>query len=367
MTAITIQDLDNAKVDVDHIADIATSVNPTATDRLDRGVWAASTGYTFGDVATVSGVPYQAAMDHTSSSSFSTDRAANKWFSYLDMAIRPVVLGGTGADNPGDAIANLGLININDSIELTGATTMSLSYLGKLIILKDSGTPADYTVTLPSSAPLGSLIALRVDDAATRLYTINGGDSGLNGLASQVMWRGETVLLVKDAGKWTKMAREKIPFRGVLQLNATQAIAAGSWVKVAFAVDSGDPTLLALCFDAGNTRFKAPRRGSYSFSASLAFSATVSVASCLTDVALSLNGGGNPTAIPSSFVRQTYPVGGVLATMPTGGLAFPMNPGGYVELLGRISGAGSTIASPRFEYSGSLIVPSLSYVETPLW
>ena len=34
MPAISIQDLENAKTDVDHIADVATSLAPTATDRL---------------------------------------------------------------------------------------------------------------------------------------------------------------------------------------------------------------------------------------------------------------------------------------------------------------------------------------------
>ena len=64
MTAITITDLTNAKLDVDHIAEIATSTALTATDRMggvkstlaaaidsikafnSRGAWAATTSPT---------------------------------------------------------------------------------------------------------------------------------------------------------------------------------------------------------------------------------------------------------------------------------------------------------------------------------
>lgn len=95
MPAITSLDLSNAKLDVDHIAAIATSTIPTATDRLghvkdtmmgavysikafnDRGAWQPTTTYNVKDLVsvTVSTVVtwYVAVSPHTSSSTFSSD------------------------------------------------------------------------------------------------------------------------------------------------------------------------------------------------------------------------------------------------------------------------------------------------------
>lgn len=125
MTAITITDLENAKLDVDHIASIATSTGATATDRLgnvkstikgatdslaadvaevearkvtalaidipaaiatvaainNRGAWAATTAYALKDIALTSGTWYMCVVAHTSSALFATD-AASKWRVY---------------------------------------------------------------------------------------------------------------------------------------------------------------------------------------------------------------------------------------------------------------------------------------------
>lgn len=103
MPTITSLDLSNAKLDVDHIAAIATSLQPTATDRLghtkdtisgavykiasftDRGVWVASTNYQVKDLVSVSVSSvitwYVCVVQHTSSSSFSTD-SSSKWRIY---------------------------------------------------------------------------------------------------------------------------------------------------------------------------------------------------------------------------------------------------------------------------------------------
>ncbi len=95
MPSITITDLNNAKIDVDHIADIANSVLQTATDRLghtkltiqgavdtiaafnSRAAWAASTAYAVKDLVLTGGVWYVCVLAHTSSAAFATDSA--KW------------------------------------------------------------------------------------------------------------------------------------------------------------------------------------------------------------------------------------------------------------------------------------------------
>lgn len=98
MKAITITDLSNAKDDARHIEEIATSLNPTATDRKGntkltvkgavdtiklvnpRGAWVAGTAYATKDVVSWSGTWYFSVVAHLSSSTFSAD--ATKWRVY---------------------------------------------------------------------------------------------------------------------------------------------------------------------------------------------------------------------------------------------------------------------------------------------
>ena len=125
MPAITITDLNNAKLDVDHIAEIATSTSNTSTDRLgatkntiyramslidsdveavddrvavalavdipaaiaslsvmnNRAAWVSSTAYTYMDIVSYSGTWYVCVVPHTSSGAFATD-TATKWRIY---------------------------------------------------------------------------------------------------------------------------------------------------------------------------------------------------------------------------------------------------------------------------------------------
>ncbi|AEK63184.1 GDSL-type esterase/lipase family protein [Collimonas fungivorans] len=93
MTALTIVDLDNAKLDVDHIADIATSPASTATDRKGntkltvqgavdtiksvniRGAWATATTYAIKDVVSNLGSWYICVIANTSGPTFTGDAA----------------------------------------------------------------------------------------------------------------------------------------------------------------------------------------------------------------------------------------------------------------------------------------------------
>ena len=96
MAAINVTDLSNAKLDVDHIADVANSLLPTATDRLgnvkatikgavdtikafnSRGAWTTATAYDVKDLVTSGGTWYVCVEAHTSSAAFATD-SASKW------------------------------------------------------------------------------------------------------------------------------------------------------------------------------------------------------------------------------------------------------------------------------------------------
>lgn len=95
MTAITVEDLNNAKIDVDHIAEIATSLNDTAIDRLGhskltvtgamerlvsvnfRGPWATATAYAVKDAFGFDGLVYITVIAHVSSSVASDLAAGN--------------------------------------------------------------------------------------------------------------------------------------------------------------------------------------------------------------------------------------------------------------------------------------------------
>jgi hypothetical protein len=93
MPALNINDLNNGKKDLDHIAEVATSIQPTATDRLGnqkltvrgavdsiklanpRGAWAAGTQYESKDVVSFAGTWYFCVVPHLSSLVFADDAA----------------------------------------------------------------------------------------------------------------------------------------------------------------------------------------------------------------------------------------------------------------------------------------------------
>lgn len=101
--AISMQDLENAKTDVDHIAAVATSLDPTATDRLghvkqtlagavgsiaavnDRGAWATGAAYLVKDLVTVAGLVYICVVGHTAGATFAGDSA--KWRVYQGLTV----------------------------------------------------------------------------------------------------------------------------------------------------------------------------------------------------------------------------------------------------------------------------------------
>lgn len=95
MPALNINDLNNGKKDLDHIAEIATSINDTAVDRLGttkltvrgainslkafnpRGAFAGGTLYATKDVYISGGIAYVALVDHVSTT-VDADQAAGK-------------------------------------------------------------------------------------------------------------------------------------------------------------------------------------------------------------------------------------------------------------------------------------------------
>lgn len=96
---LSINNLDNAAIDCNHIAEIATSTAATATDRMgnikdtvkgavaklagftSRGLWVTATIYALKDLVSNSGTWYACVVPHTSSAAFATD-SASKWRVY---------------------------------------------------------------------------------------------------------------------------------------------------------------------------------------------------------------------------------------------------------------------------------------------
>jgi hypothetical protein len=99
MPSINLTDLQNAKLDVDHIDEVTNSAELTATNRHgvvketvagalykiqginNRGAWASVTAYASKDIVSIGGIWYICVVAHTSSALFATD-SASKWRVY---------------------------------------------------------------------------------------------------------------------------------------------------------------------------------------------------------------------------------------------------------------------------------------------
>jgi hypothetical protein len=182
MPAITSLDLSNAKLDVDHIAAIATSLQPTATDRLghtkdtisgaiykiagftDRGVWATITNYQVKDLVsvTVSSVTtwYVCVVQHTSSTVFNAD--SSKWRIYQGVTT------GDLSSETGASIVGYGQSTVETATD--GART--LSYYGPtqagLLLLLDYARVSGKPIKFDSDVTLSDEIT--VDFSGNRCY-----------------------------------------------------------------------------------------------------------------------------------------------------------------------------------------------------
>jgi hypothetical protein len=145
MTGISIADLENAKLDVDHIAEIATSTLATSTDRLgttkatmagllgglaainNRGAWVTATLYLIKDLVSNAGTWYVCIVSHTSSAAFATD-TASKWRVYQGV-IEQDLASSTGATLVGYQPLGIGVPSIQLQAELrnldSGLTDLS--------------------------------------------------------------------------------------------------------------------------------------------------------------------------------------------------------------------------------------------------
>jgi hypothetical protein len=146
MPAISIQDLENAKTDVDHIAEVSTSLAPTATDRLghvkptlagavgsiaainDRGAWATGAAYLIKDIVTVAGIVYVCVSGHTAGATFAGDSA--KWRVHQGATVEDLA----NTTDPAKGAGMVGFIQAG-----TGAVKMSAQDM-----LRETVTPKQF-------------------------------------------------------------------------------------------------------------------------------------------------------------------------------------------------------------------------------
>lgn len=151
-------------------------------------------------------------------------------------------------------------------VSVTGAVTAAV---GKMHVCSDSGTPADYTVTLPAvSGNTGKMIGFRMSSALTKLVTLDGNSSEtIDGAATRIMWAGETAILLCDGTEWKKIAGRSIPMVSGLHLDANQnSITSGQWVIVNLD-ESCINAAPAAMQDIANHRLKILRPSIYDFKA----------------------------------------------------------------------------------------------------
>jgi hypothetical protein len=156
-------------------------------------------------------------------------------------------------------------VDLAAPVPLSAAAALTSSAFGKLHVC--TGTAADYTITLPAPtlADVGKLITFQMDDALTKVVTLDAGATrSINGQQTRVMWAGEVAILrcVGTSGpSWAKLGGTFRPMSALMYLNANQSIANASGpVKVTL---NSAGTNVGGMVDTTNNRFNIKRAGTY--------------------------------------------------------------------------------------------------------
>lgn len=196
MPAITTNDLNNAKADVDHIAAIATSLENTTTDRLgnvkqtmtgaigaiagitNRGAWVTAIVYGVKDIVLDSGTWYICVVAHTSGATFAGDSAA-KWRVY--QGVIAVDLANSADTAKGASLVGYlgGTLRayLNQLVTSAGASLIGWIQAGTGAVLRlvqdklrDTVSTADF-----GALPDGSDAGAKINAAIDALYAAGGG------------------------------------------------------------------------------------------------------------------------------------------------------------------------------------------------
>lgn len=167
----------------------------------------------------------------------------------------------SGGGSGGDMLSQL----LYSEVSVTGATTLTI---GKMHVCSDSGTPANYSATLPAaSGNAGKFVGVRMASGLTKLVTLTGHSAELiDGSNTRVMWAQESAILLCDGTGWSKVSGKSIPFLAQLARAATQSIGGATVTKVLFdtlAFDSSGQVA-----SVSNSKFTLLRPAKISISAS---------------------------------------------------------------------------------------------------
>lgn len=320
-----------------------SAVNP-------RGPWATATLYQPRDLVLESGTWYIALDTHTSGATFSGDKSAH-WRVYQGVISSDLTA----------ALTNLGIIDLNATVTVNAAVTLPGSTIAHCVLITDSGSPADYTVTLPAGAAVGSLIMVRIAGSATKLFTVHGNDVPIDGQTTRVMWAGESALLQREVAGWTKLSGRTRPFVGGIQrLSDQTGVSAATFTQVTFTSAFGDPSGLNLLFNAGTGNLVIKRPGVYRFTGNLAMDGASGTTGASVQLAIVKNS-GSPGISPNALVSDIVAGAGPVRMNVTG--QFVCAAADAVGLVGYM-GAGSGLF---FDFTTAVVAPTLTFEEIATW
>jgi hypothetical protein len=151
------------------------------------------------------------------------------------------------------------------------------------------------TLTLPTGGDKQQL-SIVMDNASTSTATISGT---VNGVASKVLYKGESAELVYAGSAWRLLNRSLQPMACDIVPSAVTACASGVVTQITLGTSQFDTTGLGMA-DIANNEIKIQRTGTYQVSGSVLFSASQilgAAPSCFMRVINNSNGDGITGAI----------------------------------------------------------------------
>lgn len=95
-------------------------------------------------------------------------------------------------------------------VSISAATTLTSASIGKMYVC--TVTTTGYTLTLPT--PVGNTsaqIGVRIVSTANQLLTLATSAGNIDGLATRIMWAGESAILESDGTNWIKISGKTRP------------------------------------------------------------------------------------------------------------------------------------------------------------
>ena len=126
---------------------------------------------------------------------------------------------------------------------INGAETLDSTDDGVMHFIEDSGTPADYTVTLRAAGTAGAKVAFYVDPNMTKTPTIDGNASetiGPDGDTSLDLSAGDFLLIEDDGSNWRVLVHQSYAQGWHVTRGTAQTITTGTDTKMEFTSETYD-------------------------------------------------------------------------------------------------------------------------------